>query len=245
MINHADSLSTGNSLSRGHVVSDLHLFAHRSDGPKHLQMMSRLAQDADFLVLNGDIVDFKWTTLACSESTARVGVDWLASLVTAAPNCELFYVLGNHDRVAFFAKHLESLAAESPRFHWHPTHLRIGSCLFLHGDLMFDRTCPDPFGVAMRPTQRVRGATMNLGYRALISTRAHRMAHPFFHPRRCARRITRCLEQAHPDLADGLTDVYFGHTHRPFTDFRHGGLLFHNTGSSVRHLEGRLLTVEA
>ena len=245
MINHANSLSMGNSLSRGHVVSDLHLFAHRSDGPKHLQMMSRLAQDADFLVLNGDIVDFKWTTLACSESTARVGVDWLASLVTAAPNCELFYVLGNHDRVAFFAKHLESLAAESPRFHWHPTHLRIGSCLFLHGDLVFDRTCPDPFGMAMRPTQRVRGMAANLGYRAVIATRAHRMAHPFFHPRRCARRITHCLERAHPDLADGLTDVYFGHTHRPFTDFRHNGLLFHNTGSAVRHLEIRLLTVKA
>ena len=245
MINHGNRLAPDNDLRRGHVVSDLHLFAHRSEGHRHLQAMSRLAQDADFLVLNGDIVDFRWTTLACSETTARVGVDWLASLALAAPNCELFYVLGNHDRLAFFAAHLEALAAERARFHWHPTHVRIGPCLFLHGDLTFDRTCPDPFGVSMRPTHRVRGAAMNLGYRALIAARVHRMAHPFFHPRRCARRISRCLQQAHPDLADGLTDVYFGHTHRPFTDFRHDGLIFHNTGSTVRHLQSRLLTVNA
>lgn len=240
-MNHHDP---ADGLRSGHVVSDLHLFAHRSEAGQQMSPLRQVAGDGDFLVLNGDIFDFRWTTLAGTDETAHAAVDWLASLVLGAPGCDVFYVLGNHDRMAFFAHHLEALSQEAANFHWHPTHVRIGSCLFLHGDLVFDRACEDPFGVALGQADRVRGVAMNLGYRALIATRAHRVAHPFFYPRRCARRITQCLQQAHPELADGVSDVYFGHTHRSFTDFRYNGMMFHNTGSAVRHMASRLLPVQ-
>jgi len=202
-----------------------------------------VAADADFLVLNGDIFDFRWSTLADADETAHVAIDWLASLVFGVNGCRVVYVMGNHDRFGFFAEHLQGLAEQTESFHWHASHARIGACLFLHGDLVFDRSCADPFGDDFLPAEAQRGRTMNLGYRALVATRAHRFAHPFFSPRRCARRILGSLHRSHRPLLEGLTDVYFGHSHRPFSNFNFGGVLFHNTGATIRHLDAAHLTV--
>ena len=234
-----------NGHQRGYVVSDLHLFTHRTTANKRLSAIRDVAGRADFLVLNGDIFDFRWSTLDSLSQTAETAVDWLTTMTLAANGCKVFYVLGNHDRFAFFAEHLDALAAHTDNFHWHPTHMRIGRCLFLHGDLAFDRRCPDPFGRPMLPPEHQRGRAMNLGYRVIVATRAHRFTQPFYHPRRCARRILSCLDRHHPTLGEGLTDVYFGHTHRTFVNFRHNGVAFHNTGSSIRHLRSILLRAYA
>ena len=45
-------------------------------------------------------------------------------------------------------------------------------------------------------------------------------------------------------LTDGLTDIYLGHSHLPFSDFSYAGLTFHNTGSTIRGLEWNMLKVE-
>ncbi len=45
-------------------------------------------------------------------------------------------------------------------------------------------------------------------------------------------------------IAEGVTDVYFGHTHLDFVDYEYGGVRFHNTGSSIRGLRSRVLRVE-
>ena len=130
-------------LQHGYVLSDLHMFAHRSTAADHLSAVREVAGGADFLVLNGDIFDFRWSTLAGADETAHVAVDWLASLVLGVNGCEVFYVLGNHDRFAFFADHLQGLTEQTDNFHWHASHVRLGRCLFLHGDLVFDRKCAD------------------------------------------------------------------------------------------------------
>ena len=239
----ADQTLECKPLRKGYVVSDLHLFTHRTQAHEHIDSIRDAAAGSDFLVLNGDIFDFRWSTLTNRTATARAAVNQLRSLVEGTNGCRILYILGNHDRFGFFAAHLSDLATEQPTFSWHPTHARIGKCLFLHGDLVFDRARADAFGNGLDPVHRNRGTMMNMGYRAIIATRFHRIMHPFYPPRRCARRILGCLHRSHPSLRDGLTDVYFGHTHRTFTDFRCGGVAFHNTGSTVRHIRSKLLSV--
>jgi len=231
------------ALRDGYVISDLHLFSDRSTAAQQIGRIRRTARGADFLVLNGDIFDFEWSTMGPPDAAAEMAVDLLASLVAGSDGCQVFYVLGNHDRFRFFATHLDTLAREHATFHWHPTHVRLGRCLFLHGDLMFDRRCEDPFGGDMADNTRTRSQAMHLGYRALIATRVHRFAKPFYRPRRCARRILGCLRRSHPTLREGLTDVYFGHTHRGFANFHYEGITFHNSGCAIRHLESRLFSV--
>ena len=232
-------------LKKGYVVSDLHLFTHRTVAHKQIDAIREAAAGRDFLVLNGDIFDFRWSTYSTRKATAVAAVNLLRRLVEGTNGCRILYVLGNHDRFAPLAARLSDLATEQTTFGWYASYVRIGTCLFLHGDLVFDRACTDPFGNDLDPIHRHRGTMMNVGYRAIVTTRVHRIMHPFYPPRRCARRILGCLHRSHPSLSEGLTDVYFGHTHRTFTDFQCGGVAFHNTGSSVRHIKSRLLPVTA
>ena len=37
-----------------------------------------------------------------------------------------------------------------------------------------------------------------------------------------------------------LHDVYFGHTHRPLTNYRWNGLRFHNTGATIHRIRSRI-----
>ncbi len=62
-------------------------------------------------------------------------------------------------------------------------------------------------------------------------------------PRPCAMRIANWLQADSGSLTDGVTDVYFGHTHRDFADYEYDGLRFHNTGSTIRGLSSRMLEV--
>ena len=81
----------------GFVVSDLHLFTERSSAHRYMDRIHDTLADADFLVLNGDIVDFRWTTLPSKEATAHAADDWLADLCIEYPHCQFYYVMGNHD----------------------------------------------------------------------------------------------------------------------------------------------------
>ena len=44
-------------------------------------------------------------------------------------------------------------------------------------------------------------------------------------------------------MTRGITDIYFGHTHLAFSDFRYEHLTFHNTGSAIRGLQCNMLAV--
>ena len=54
----------------GLVVSDLHLFSARSEYARYEERFLDLCKGKDLLVLNGDIVDFKWSQLGSFEATA-------------------------------------------------------------------------------------------------------------------------------------------------------------------------------
>jgi UDP-2,3-diacylglucosamine hydrolase len=43
------------------------------------------------------------------------------------------------------------------------------------------------------------------------------------------------------DASHGVTDVYFGHTHRDVDGVKFGGLNFHNGGASIKGLSFRII----
>ena len=232
-------------MKKGFVISDLHLFAERSVGGRYLAPMKEAAAEADYFVLNGDIFDFRWSTLSGPEESVRVAVEWLRELAVAHPRCRFYYILGNHDSFEPFARGLDRLAAEVPNFAWHPTHLRLGESLFLHGDLHLEKAGAGPSPRTLHPKVGRNGRTLRLGYRIFIATGAHRLIALLHRPRRSADRIRCALEANGSGRWEGVTDIYFGHTHLPFSDFRHGNLTFHNTGSAIRGLKCNMLAVKS
>ncbi len=84
-------------MASGHVISDLHLFAHRSVADSYMRDIRRAAAESDFFVLNGDIFDFRWSTLPTADDSLDAAVAWLRALVTEHPHCRFFYTVGNHD----------------------------------------------------------------------------------------------------------------------------------------------------
>jgi UDP-2,3-diacylglucosamine hydrolase len=227
----------------GCVVSDLHLYTHRTSIDRYVERIGNAAGGADFFVLNGDIFDFSWTTLASVAETVGAAERLLEQMAGDYPRCQFFYVLGNHDGYRFFAERLDEVAARVANFHWHPSHLRIGDALFLHGDLALDVRCRDPFHRSLRRRSRKRGSLLNLGYQMVIASGVHRVVSSWHRREHCARRILRCVRQHHPRLARGIRDVYFGHIHRSFRDFVHDGVTFHNTGAAIRGLHCEVLSV--
>ncbi len=230
-------------MKSGYVVSDLHLFAERSAAHGLMDELRESARKADFLVLNGDIFDFRWTVLPTIEDTARAAARWLGDLAAEHPHCRFFYVMGNHDALEPFADELADLAGRTHNIDWFPSHLRLDNALFLHGDLPLRRRRTAGFTRQIAATERIKGGFLTLCYRFLIATRALRIGSLFHRRRRCAKRILRSLSAQDADWTDGITDVYFGHTHAPYSDFRCDGVTFHNTGSAVRGLRCNPLAV--
>ncbi|MCK5113144.1 MAG: metallophosphoesterase [Phycisphaerae bacterium] len=230
-------------MESGYVISDLHMFTQRTVAPSYQDAINRAAGEADFFVLNGDVFDFRWTTLNDAEHTACVAVEWLESLAKASPNCRFFYIMGNHDGLDFFAEHLKTTAERIENFEWHSSHLRIGSSLFFHGDLPLGIGRPDAFERTLLPIERKKGKLANFAYHLFIESRLHRLTAHFHSAQRCAKRIHAAMKQDATGLTEGITDVYFGHIHHTFTDFKYNGFTFHNTGSAIRHLKCNLLQV--
>lgn len=227
----------------GHVISDLHLFAHRSVADSYMNDMHRAAAASDFFVLNGDIFDFRWSTLATVEDSLEAAIDWLRTLVASHPACRFFYTLGNHDCYEPFIERLAVLAMNTPNLQWYPSHFWLGSALFLHGDLPLARRRTGRATRTFHDTLGNNSRTRRMLYRSFVAVRGHRLVASLHRPRRCAKRITRWLDLAAEGSTENLTDVYFGHTHLAFSDFDYSGLRFHNTGAAIRGLSNRILAV--
>jgi UDP-2,3-diacylglucosamine hydrolase len=239
----ASGIISGRGL--GHVISDLHLFARRSVAERYAGDIGHAAAESEFFVLNGDIFDFRWSTLPTVEDSVDAAVAWLRDLVEGHPRCRFYYTVGNHDNFAPFVDRLDALAASVANLEWHPSHVRLGTAFFLHGDLPLawrrSRRSVRTFHTSLGGN----GRTRRVLYRGFVACRGHRVVASLHQPRPCVKRITRWLHADAGRLADGVTDVYFGHTHRDFADYEYGGLRFHNTGSSIRGLRSRMLAVRA
>ena len=68
-------------ITRGVVVSDLHLFARRSRGSELLDSLAGQLAEADLLVLNGDTFDFRWIAPRDREQAFAAAVEKLHALL--------------------------------------------------------------------------------------------------------------------------------------------------------------------
>ena len=222
--------------TRGLVVSDLHLFARRSPGAELLAALAGQLAGADLLVLNGDTFDFRWIAPRDREKAFTTAVEELSALLHRHPQCEVHFILGNHDCLLGFQQALATLAANAPRFHWHAWQLRLGSALFLHGDCA--EASMDALELQSRRARwergQRRGLLASMAYGVADGLGLTRRAHECFFPRhQTVQRLAHYLDRACPDWRREVRDCYFGHTHLPFSNHRHEGIAFHNTGSAM------------
>jgi len=231
-------------MPKAYFVSDLHLFANRSEAARYREAMDAAAAGAAAFVLGGDIFDFRWSTLATIEQTVDAAIWWLEKLLADAPACQFHYLLGNHDYHRQFIDRLDHLARSTGNLAWHRYYLRLGNNVFLHGDVA-DRPASAARLSRRRSRwlhQKKRGSLRSRFYDAAIRARLHKPLPYVMHPRwLVARRILAYLEDVGQGPDSGVRHVFFGHTHCVVSNYPYGGLMFHNSGSAIKGLEFRIL----
>lgn len=239
-------------------VSDLHMFAERSSAESHVPAIIEAAQQSNLCVLGGDIFDFRWSRLPTREATAEAAVHWLGQLIETCPTTEFHLLLGNHDHAEPLLERLPVLFDLHERFHWHRYYLRIGDSVFLHGDAAdvphksFRRNAGcQATRLAMRRDKSIhhglkpKHPTSHRVYETFIRTRLHRLVPRVAYPtRKVARRISTYLDGLNHGAANGVRDVFFGHTHLPVRNYVFAGLRFHNCGAPIGNDRFEILYTE-
>jgi UDP-2,3-diacylglucosamine hydrolase len=227
------------SLAKGLVLSDLHLFGKYSSGWQYLETLRADFDRLERLVLNGDTFDFQWGTPQDTVNNMQAAIQWLAQTLRDFPRCRIDYVLGNHDSQDAFRAHLQALAQHEPRFRVHERCLELGSALFLHGDCANWRMTQAQFEWLRRRSRResefsrpARTALIVFGKLGFIP-----IIHKLCFPRaRAVANIAQYLDGARPGWRNRIRDCYFGHTHLPFCDYSYQDIAFHNSGSGFSEL---------
>ena len=224
------------------VISDLHLFSHRSRALRHMPAIVEALRQSEALILNGDIFDFNWSIHGGTEPTINAAEEWLRQLMDTAPHGRLYYLLGNHDGVSAWAERCEVLSEVLSGFHWSPDYLRLGDTLFTHGDLLLGS---EPLETRPLKTEvRPRKAAMGRAYEVVSHLRIPRIATLCYPTQRCARVIFRNFQQLDPKFTDGVRRICMGHTHRPFSQLAIDGLEIYNTGSTIAGMPFRPLVLQ-
>lgn len=225
---------------RGLVISDLHLYALRSRGWDCLRSLCDGVGSVDILVLNGDIFDFRWSTLDSTETTISAAMQWLSALLELYADMKVIYVLGNHDCLPEFERRLRSLSQAEPRLEVHPYFALVGDALFLHGDCANGWLNGEGLGRYRARWQREErfGRLAARTYRYADKLGGTRLVHWASYPQgRTVKRVSHYLDDVLPEWRGKVRHCYFGHTHRPFAGFEKGGVTFHNTGSASGGME--------
>lgn len=217
----------------GRVISDLHLLSNRSTFDRHAEVVDRAIRESRMLVLNGDIFDFRWSRLGSTSESIRTAIEMLSRALAMNPDCKVHYVLGNHDRHPEFVAELRRAALGNPNLEVHSSHVRIGSNLFLHGDLPEGRTS----GSHTEPASAVR----HVLYDIATALGAQKLAYLTTSRDEMAEKILRYLQSTDPASLDGIENIYYGHTHVAFENHEYRGMRFHNTGAAVKGMEMSVL----
>jgi UDP-2,3-diacylglucosamine hydrolase len=230
-----------------YVVSDMHMFCTRSRWQDHLQAIHEAAGQADLFVFNGDTFDFKWSILPSPEETVEAAVNFLRGLAKRYPKCQFHVNLGNHDYLRAFIHALDRLSREVPNLSWHPYFLRVGSTLFIHGDVAIRK-------MNHRQLEHYRERWMEHKqppqwrhdfYDVAFRARAHVYVSRIAFPRRLTlRRVSAYLSDIGHSSKEGVQRVYFGHTHVPMSGYCYRGVTYHNGGAPMTGVEFSLLKVK-
>ncbi len=230
----------------GCFVSDLHLLTARSNAARYLAAIEAAAARSQVFVFGGDVFDFHWATIPAICAAAEAA-RWLRQLAETCPECQFHYLLGNHDHHAAFIERLIELDRDVPNLAWDHHCLRLGSKVFLHGDVLGRGiTAERLIERRGRPHHhRVREVWEHQAYDLAITTGLHKPVPYFLHPTPIVvRKILRYLRRTGHGPEDGVRDVYFGHIHRVLSGYPCHGLRFHSGGASIRGLKFRIVEFE-
>lgn len=230
-------------IPNGYFVSDLHLFSGRSTGDLILDELRDKVRQTHTFVLGGDIFDFKWSTHESDEKSVQKAIEWIEDLLSYNENCEFHYILGNHDSRPEFVQHLEELASRHTHFHWHRYFARLDHCLFLHGDIADGTRDHAELDSRREKFERKKKKTglWHVAYDMAIHARLHRLVVLSIREMVVLRRVKEYVETIGHGLSDGVTDVYFGHTHIEIDGIQYQGLRFHNGGAAIRGMKFRIV----
>ena len=193
-------------MTRCYFVSDLHLLANRSNAHRYLEEIARAASRADVFVLGGDIFDFRWSPIPIARAVDRA-VRWLLELTSACPQCQFHLVLGNHDYHQVFIDRLVRLEKQVHNLSWHRYYVRLGSSVFLHGDVAGRRMDARRLAEARDQwlDKRRRGPFLSRLYDVVVLTRLHKpVVHLVYSKRIVVRRILKYLESIGQGPHDGV-----------------------------------------
>jgi UDP-2,3-diacylglucosamine hydrolase len=229
------------------TVSDLHLFCKRSQAERYMPGILDAASRADHFVLNGDIFDFRWTTLSTIDETVNEAIRWLTDFLSANPQCQVHYVLGNHDYVLAFTDALSVLTEKTDNLSCHPFHLRLGEVLFLHGDAGGG----DGSVAGLKRYRekwlhdKKKGAILNMAHDLAFGMGLHRAVYRMGFPtEKLVHKLTHYINEIGEGTETGTKRVYFGHTHIPISDYAFKGLRFFNCGAPLRGIQFEILRTE-
>jgi len=231
------------NIEHGYVVSDLHMFTKWTSVEKYMCDIRKAASDANFFVFNGDIFDFRWSTLGSAKKTAKSAINWFHDICKDFPNCTFVYILGNHDAHDAILEPLAKFAENQDNFIWHNSFMQIGSSLFMHGDLIFSMRTNSPFERKRYKKKNPVRSILRKTYHRAIKMGAHNLVSKLHAKERCAKYVLQVLEKDHSHRLKGITDIYIGHTHVGFSDYNYNGYRFHNSGSAIHDLHCNMMKV--
>ncbi|WP_437187517.1 metallophosphoesterase [Planctomicrobium sp. SH668] len=216
-------------------VSDLHLFASRSTAYSHFDELIAASKRSDRCILGGDIFDFRWSRYRSPDATADAAIEWLQTFINSTGNCEIHFLLGNHDDHPLMHERLPTLASNFPRFQWSRFYHRLGDTLFLHGDVADRKMTAE--GLEQQRDSFHHGSRSPIQHRLYdmaVKANLHLLPPTAAYPRKTvAKRILSYMDQIGHGPDSGIKHVCFGHTHRPIDNYQLGDITFHNCGAPI------------
>jgi UDP-2,3-diacylglucosamine pyrophosphatase LpxH len=230
-------------MTKCYFVSDLHILANRSNVHLYQDQIVHSASHADQFVFGGDTFDFRWSQSSIYRAVQRAD-KWLFDVTSACPKCQFHLVLGNHDYHQAFIDRLLELEEHISNLTWHRFFVRLGSSIFLHGDVAGRNMDAQRLADSREKwlAGRQHGPLANLLYDMVVFTRIHKpMPHLVYSKRVVVRRILKYLENINQGPANGVKNVYFGHTHIRMANYHYRGLAFHNGGAGIKGVKFRII----
>ena len=228
-------------------VSDLHMFCRRSMANHHYERIEQSIAESDIFIFNGDTFDFRWSIHESVEKTVSESIKWLRAIIENAPHCQFYFILGNHDSAHLFVDALELLAQDLPNLEWHEYYLKLGSSLFLHGDVANRKMSAQDLDRYRKNWmhEEQRGEFQNRMHDWVFKLRLHKaVARSYFPTSRTLSRIQHYLNDIEHGEGSEITDVYFGHTHLRMDSIEFNGQRFTNGGAPMPGLDFDILKTQ-
>lgn len=168
-------------------------------------------------------------------------------MVEKAPHCQFYFILGNHDCGELFVSALETLAVELSNLEWHPYYVRLGTSLFLHGDVANRKMNAQDLEVYRNGWlhEKQRGEYQNRMHDWVFKFRLHKaVARTFFPTNRTLLRIQHYLNDIDCGEGSEVLTYFFGHTHVLLENIEFNGQHFNNGGAPMPGLDFKILHTE-